>query len=85
MGCMGSLDEISCENPETSFQIPDTSQTYIITDSPFFEPFPFGHKKTPQHGVRRVFWVVMSEGCPHVTSDKHIFSLRCLKQKSLVE
>ena len=42
---MGSLDEISCENPETSFQIPDTSQTYITTDSPFLNLFPLDIKR----------------------------------------
>ena len=64
---MGSLGEISCENPETSFQFPDTSQTYITTDSPFSEPFPYERKKTPLHGVRRVFWVVISVGFPWYT------------------
>ena len=67
---MGSPNEISCENPETSLRFPDTSQTYITTDSPFYEPFPclFDFKeKTPQHGVCGVLPVVMYVGFPRYT------------------
>ena len=32
---MGSLDEVLCENPETSFRFPEASQTYITNTPPW--------------------------------------------------